>query len=581
MRAPVLLMALAWSTVTLEAVLLLVGAFDAHLAAAVSLRPARLLLGAAVALVLTRRLARRAMSDVLDDGRTTRLQLLAFLSVLAIVVLQTGVDSVGGSDSAGYLAQAQRWRDGTVRAPLPFPDLPVRNAAWLQSPLGFRPGPRGDTTVPVPPPGLSLLEALALTGGHTLAVRILPALFAVLAIGALYRLGRVTQRPETAMVGAATFAFSPPFLFQALQPMSDVAALAAWLVALSVALGPSRGAMSASVAGLAAAVAVAVRPNLAPLLLVVGWAFVRGASSSRAHRWQLAALAVLPGTAVGVAYVALQATLYGTPWVSGYGSASELFSLRHVWPNVSRQVAWLLESHPWPTLVVLAGGAISMWHPRLVARHAVLAAMLVWLLYVCYVPFDNWTYLRFVLLPLAVITLGGAGVLGQLLRGYRSGWRWALHTLALAVLVAMNVVSADRLGVFDLHRHEARYKLAADFVQDHAPRSAVVLAAQHSASVVAYTRHPVLRLDLLDPADVEPLLAWLRARHHPLVVVLDDDEREAVVQPLAAADELSLDWPARANVGLPTRTRVWFLDDRLRFRDGERVPSTTLRPARR
>src|SRR5690606_29866121 len=109
------------------------------------------------------------------------------------VVLRLGVDSVGGSDSAGYLAQAERWRQGTVRQALAFPDLPVRNAAWLQSPLGFRPGPRGDTTVPVYPPGLPLLEALALTGGHTLTVRILPAVFAVLAIGALYRLGRATQ----------------------------------------------------------------------------------------------------------------------------------------------------------------------------------------------------------------------------------------------------------------------------------------------------------------------------------------------------------------------------------------------------
>jgi hypothetical protein len=580
MRAPVLLVALAWSTVTLAAVLLLVGAFDAHLAFAAPVRPLRVLLAAAVSAVLARRLSRRPTSDVLDDARTTRLQLLALLTVLAIVVLRLGVDSVGGSDSAGYLAQAERWRQGTVRQALAFPDLPVRNAAWLQSPLGFRPGPRGDTTVPVYPPGLPLLEALALTGGHTVAVRILPAVFAVLAIGALYRLGRATQRPETALLGAATFAFSPPFLFQALQPMSDVAALAAWLVALSAVVGPSIGATSAAVAGLAAAVAVGVRPNLAPLLLVVGWAAVRGTSSST-HGWRSAALAVLPATFVAVAYVALQAALYGSPWTSGYGSASELFSLQHVWPNVSRQVIWLIESHPWPTLMVLAVGTLSLWHPRIVARPAAVAAMLVWLLYVCYVPFENWTYLRFVLLPLAAFTLGGAGLLGHLVHGYRSGWRWTLLTLALAVLVAMNLVAANRRGVFDLHRHEARYRLAAHFVRDHAPAPAVVLAAQHSASIAAYTRHPVLRLDLLDPADVKPLVAWLRARHHPLVVVLDDDEREAVVQPLAASGELSLDWPARANIGLPTRTRVWFLDDRQRFRDGERVPSTTLRPARR
>lgn len=578
MRAPVLLMAVAWCTGTLGAVLLLTSALDAGLTSVVPLRPARLLLTSAFSFALARRLARRSIADVLDDPRTSGLLAAALLCLLGVLVIKAGVDSVGGADSAGYLLQAERWRHGALLEALAFPDLPVRNQAWLQSPLGFRPAPDGDATVPTYPPGLPLLQAFALAGGHTMAVRVLPAAFALIAIGALYELGRATQRPHGALLGAAMFAFSPPFLFQALQPMSDVPALAAWLVALAAAL---RGKHAwRLLAGVSVALAVAVRPNLAPLLLVVAWASAREARSL-AGALRSSAPIVVPGALVAVAYAALQYRLYGTPWQSGYGTASELFALRHVWPNLSHQAAWVLESHPWPALAALLVGLLSMWRGRFVARPAAVAALVVWLLYATYVPFDNWTYLRFVLLPLAIAALGASAFVADVVSRYRVPTQWAMLTVALVVVVATNLVAARRLSVFDLHRHEARYRLAADFVRAHAPASSVVLASQHASAVAAYTSHPVLRLDLLHPEDASALLDWLRARHHPLVVVLDDDERDRVLEPLVRSSALTLDWPARAHAGLPVRTRVWFLDDRDRFRGGMRVPTTTLRPRRR
>lgn len=578
MRAPVLLMALAWCSGTLGAVLLLAGALDAGLASVVPLRPARLLLASAFSFVLARRLARRSIADVLDDSRTSGLLAAALLCVLGVLLIKTGVDSVGGADSAGYLLQAERWRHGALVEPLMFQDLPVRNPEWLQSPLGFRPAPNGDATVPTYPPGLPLLEAFALVGGHTMATRVLPAAFALTAIAALYALGRATQRPHGALLGAAMFAFSPPFLFQALQPMSDVPALAAWLVALASALRGGRA--WRLVSGIAVALAIAVRPNLAPLLLVVAWAAAREARSL-ASTLRLSAPIVVPGVLMAGAYVALQYRLYGTPWQSGYGTASELFALKHVWPNLSHQAAWVLETHPWPALIALLVGLLFAWRGRIVARPAAVAALVVWLLYATYVPFDNWTYLRFVLLPLAIAALGASGFLADLTSRYGVPTRWALLTTVLVVVVATNLVAARRLDVFDLHRHEARYRLAGDFVRTHAPPSSVVLASQHATAVAAYTSLPVLRLDLLHAEDASALLDWLRARRHPVVIVLDDDERDRVLEPLVRSHSLTLDWPARAHVGLPVRTRVWFLDDRERVRSGMRVPTTTLRPRRR
>lgn len=578
MRAPVLLMAVAWCTGTLGAVLLLAGALDAGVAAVVPLRPARLLLASAFSCLLARRLARRPIADVLDDPRTSGLLMTTLLCLVGVLVVTAGADSVGGADSAGYLLQAERWRHGALLEPLPLADLPVRNPAWLQSPLGFRPSPDGNATVPSYPPGLPLLEAFALTGGHTMAVRVLPAAFALIAVGALYQLGRATQRPHGALLGATLFAFSPPFLFQALQPMSDVPALAAWLVALAAAL--RREPPARLVAGIAVVVAIGVRPNLAPLLLVVAWAAARHVSSLPAAL-RTAAPIVGPGVFAAAAYVALQYRLYGTPWQSGYGTASELFALRHVWPNLSHQAAWLLESHPWPALAVVLAGLVSLWNARYVARPAAGAALVVWLLYATYVPFDNWTYLRFVLLPLAIAALGASGFIADVASRYRPLMRWALLTTVMIVVVATNLVAARRLTVFDLHRQEARYRLAAEFVRTHAAASSIVLASQHATAVAAYTRLPVLRLDLLHPEDAPALFRWLRARQHPLVVVLDDDERERLLVPLAPSGALTLDWPARAHVGLPIRARVWFFDDRDRFHDGVRIPTTTLRPRRR
>ena len=41
---------------------------------------------------------------------------------------------------------------------------------------------------------------------------------------------------------------------------------------------------------------------------------------------------------------ALQNTMYGGPFKSGYGDLGFLFRIDHVWPNLQRYPAWLLET---------------------------------------------------------------------------------------------------------------------------------------------------------------------------------------------------------------------------------------------
>ena len=143
--------------------------------------------------------------------------------------------NVGGADSAGYLAQAARWRDGQLHVPLPLA-IPGIADPWVQSGLGLRPVAAGDATVPTYPPGLPWLEAVALRlGGEFAAVRGLPWLAAMVGLVAAW----LIAVPRTGYPGAAlvvtSLATLPPFLYQALQPMSDVPALAAWLLALALA----------------------------------------------------------------------------------------------------------------------------------------------------------------------------------------------------------------------------------------------------------------------------------------------------------------------------------------------------------
>lgn len=383
---------------------------------------------------MSRPAARRA--PLADAGPL--LLLLLVLAASASALYGYGADSVGGADSAGYLAQAHRWRAGALRQPLPFPDLPVEPVAPLQTPLGFRPSPDARATIPVYPPGWPLLLAAALTGGDTAAVRVLPAAATLAALVALFVLGRRVTSPWHAVGAVACVASAAPFLFQALQPMSDVPALAGWLMAFAGAASRTR--WGRAIGATAAAVALAIRPNLAPLLLVVGW-------------------------------IAADGPVRGATPLPTSG------------PAASRPVVG------------------NVWQVR-------------------------------------------------------------------------------GLGVLDLHRHEARYRLAATFVGEQRVPGLVVLAGQHSGAIAAYTDLPLLRSDLLTPERATQLLPWLAARGRSLAVVLDEDEARDLHDRLAGAG-LALDWPPRARVGQPVRTRVWFLDDRAEVYRGGRVATVPLWPDRR
>jgi hypothetical protein len=512
-----------------------------------------------------------------------------FLLVIVLVsgvLVSRGATSVGGADSAGYLAQAARWQAGRVRVPLPLAIPGLRAAASIQSSLGFRPDPDGTATVPSYPPGLPWLQAAALRLGHEpAAVRGVPLVAAIAALAGVFLLALPHAGVAGAALAAALLASLPPFLFQALQPMSDVPALAAWLLALAFA--SRRGTAALVVSALLTLTAILIRPNLAPLAAVVCWqAFAPTTDAQdavsrdpRRHRLTRAAVVAL-GAGIGVAAVGIaQAMLYGSPLHSGYGRASELFSLAHVAVNVMLYPRWVIEAIAAPTVLALVAGAgllalRSIRSPAL--RPPLLMAVLTVVLYLVYAPFDSWTYLRFVLIPLAIGVAGAAVLCGAAWRRLHAAARAPVFGAALLLLAIPNLQRARELGVFDVRAREWRYQAAGTFVRDHVPPDAVVVAAQHSTSVPYYSGRHILRADLLDATSLAAVVEWAAGERRPVAFVFDTTEVAAWHTRVGRDGIAAIDWPPRAEIGRPVATRVWISDDRAAYLSGAQAPTTRL-----
>jgi hypothetical protein len=201
-----------------------------------------------------------------------------------------GTSVAGGSDSYCYLSQAELFASGHVMNVEPIATrAPWDRASDAFIPVGHvRAHSVPGATVPMCPPGYPLIMAIA----RTIAGR--PGMFAVVPIlGGLgvwwtFLLGRRVGGPPAGAVAAVLFAASPPFLYQIVQPMTDVPAAALWAAAL-LAVTSDRFVASfagALTGGLVTGTALIVRPNLLPVAAVTALAVFNAARHEHAHRLQ-------------------------------------------------------------------------------------------------------------------------------------------------------------------------------------------------------------------------------------------------------------------------------------------------------
>src|SRR5262245_46765392 len=155
------------------------------------------------------------------------------------VGLASGTFSASSSDASGYVSESRLIASAQLATDEPLArDVAWPNATWAFSPLGYRPGAEPGELVPTYPAGLPLVIALARIIGGELAAYLVVPFLGGLAVLATYAVGARLHSRHAGLAGAILLATSPIFLFQVVQPMSDVPVTAWWTVALLFALLP-------------------------------------------------------------------------------------------------------------------------------------------------------------------------------------------------------------------------------------------------------------------------------------------------------------------------------------------------------
>jgi asparagine N-glycosylation enzyme membrane subunit Stt3 len=476
---------------------------------------------------------------------------LALALLTAILGLRFGTFVASGADAYGYVSEADLWLRRTLIIEEPLAgDAPWRYANFTLAPLGYHPGDRGGTMVPTYSPGLPILMAgFKAIGGEQAKYWVVPLLGA-LGVWLTYLLASRLGGGDAGVVAALALLVSPAFLFQLMWPMSDVPVMTWWLASSVLALGNSR--WHAAGAGLAAAAAIVTRPNLVVLAipLVVLIAMRQSGWRGRIERAVIFGVAALPGP---LAIAALNNHLFGSPLRTGYGTIATIYSWQYFTANITRYPVWLIETQtPFVLLALLAPRFIphATAEARRVAWFGLAFSVVLFLSYLWYTPFDNWTYLRFLLPAYPLLLAAAAAVFVYLAPAAPRPRMLAFATLALMLTV---VGLWQGRSAFVVHAEEARYLSAARFAAA-LPDNAAILCNQHSGSIRYYANRLTLRYEWLEPDAYTQAIDYLHSLGRPVFVVLDDFERDVFRSRYAKVIDVSwLDRPM-----LVASNRVYF-----------------------
>ena len=502
---------------------------------------------------------------------------LAAASIVLALGITYGSFVAADGDGFGYVSQADLIAHGALSLAQPIArDMPWPFADWTFAPAGYRPGPvsgGGVSAIIVPtyPPGLPLLMAAARRSlGRAALFYVVPVLGA-LAVWMTFRIGERLHGAATGALAAVLLASSPIFLYQVMQPVSDVPAAAWWAVCLALALAP--GEPAALGAGLTATLALLTRPNLVLLPAVVAAFLLRSP-----RRLALFAAGVVPGC-LAVAFV--NRHLYGSPLNSGYEGFGALFAWANAGPNLAHYSRWLLETQT--PFIVLAPAA-----PFLVRRAGlpIACSAAVFLSYLFYVPFgpDEWGYLRFLLPALPALLVLSVAAASEIAVRLGAAPRSAIAALVVLVagLAAWQAREAVRRGVFLTAVADRRYVEVGRYVAVALPADAVVIANLHAGAIHYYSGRLTLRYDWLERGWLDESVAVLaRKGYHPYIA-LDEGEESQFRERFGPQNTLArLDWPATALRSQPVRVRIYDPADRARFLAGGAIDTAEIGEVRR
>ena len=502
-----------------------------------------------------------------DDGTSWKWldrwsgMIAAVLAILLVfVAIRFGTYAAGGADGYGYVSEAGLLASGQMLAPNRLAGLvPALGAAV--APLGYRLATTPEYLAPIYAPGLPLAMALSRRLGGSEAVFLVVPLLGGLAVWLTYALAARVADRRTGLVAAALLAFSPLFFFHSLVPMSDVPVTAWWLLAWVLAL--SSGSRTAVGSGLAASAAVLTRPNLVPLALALAMIV---AARSGARRAVLFAVGVFPSIA---AIALLYQHLYGSPFRSGYGAFDALFAFHYFIPNIRQFWSWSADLHT-PAILL---GLLAPLTGRVRGGWSIVGFMVAVLAcYVFYLPFFNWTFLRFLLpaLPLLFILDGSVAIvlLSRLPVASRGAGVFALCTLVPFWFIGKD----DGLRFFEIEHGERRFVTVGHAIGAIVPANAAVISLIHSGSVRLYGERQSLRWDLIDPDRLDAAIRSLQEHNYVPYFLLEDWEEPRFRDRFGPSSHLGrIDWPPTAEYLGDATIRLYSIEDRDRHLHGDRV----------
>jgi Bacterial membrane protein YfhO/Dolichyl-phosphate-mannose-protein mannosyltransferase len=450
----------------------------------------------------------------LSKTKFVNILVAAGLLIYGCVLVKFAVYAVGGSDSSGYIRIARSLLHGDLvqRAAeldlLGLPDEFLRNFI----PLGYDPGARPGTMTPVYPVGLPLLMAVgALIGGWEHGPFLINPIAGALSLLLLYLIGlELGLRRGFSIGGAIMLAASPTFIYQALQPMSDVMAMFWGLAAIFGALRSRKRDGWALLAGAAFGMAFLTRPT--SILLLIPLLF---SLRLKPRTLLFFLLGGLPTAAIFFAYnVVTQDHLLLTGyWATGHQNLmtttgfTDRFDFYRHWIKVTMSPLPLL---CW--LAVIVDRKVE-WRNRLM--------LLSWfgaffLFYCCYNIYDDWWYTRFLLPGYPALVLGVVLIardLSELSRTWvseinRARLKWVVLIIMVAVTLSHERRYLRRLDLFNTDAGEERYPASCRWADQQLPSKSLIASMHVSGALKFYTDRPIFRWDAVTPGQ------WPEVKKH-------------------------------------------------------------------
>lgn len=423
----------------------------------------------------------------------------------------------GGADSYGYVSASELLRQGRLVVEQPLAAwLPVSDPLGVTTQLAYVPAPDGSGSVPGYPLGFPALVALATAVAGAVGAYVVPPLCGVVCLLLAWRLGTRWYGALGGWLALALVAWEPLVVTYAKQPMSDIPATM-WVLLAVWWLEPDRP--RPLLAGFATGAAFVTRPGgLGAIAVLVGYA-----AWSPERRWSRVAAFAAGAVPFAILQAWLQQTLYGSVGATGYGSVAALYAGQSLAANLAiyAEGLWRPRSVVWFAGLIAAAATTSR-RPLVLGLVMLVVSATPYLLYF---EFDHWETLRFVLPSIVLCTIATGGGLA-LAVGRMTPRAADLAAIAAAAVVLVSSTRFLRAETVPAQPEaDRRYTLTAARLSRETPPDAVVLAMQHSGSIRHYARRTTLRFDVIQPHEIEAVVAAIEARGLTVYVALEGIEQ--------------------------------------------------------